>query len=86
MNELKPMHYSKLRSRIRTPRKMARASLPADIREMVEEQSLGIFADMTNAGCSFQQALAAIFLSGMNAGKHAMAGEFSIEPICNRRK
>lgn len=41
-------------------------------REFIENQALGIFADMTNGGCTFQQTLAAIYLSGMNAAMHAM--------------
>ena len=40
-------------------------------REFVEREALDIFATMTNGGCTFQQALAAIFMSGMNAAHHA---------------
>jgi hypothetical protein len=36
-------------------------------REFVEAEAIDIFTIMTNGGCTFQQALAAIFLSGMNA-------------------
>jgi len=36
-------------------------------REFVEAEAIDIFTAMTNGGCTFQQALAAIFLSGMNA-------------------
>lgn len=36
-------------------------------REFVEAEAIDIFTTMTNGGCTFQQALAAIFLSGMNA-------------------
>lgn len=44
-------------------------------REFIESQALGIFADMTNGGCTFQQALAAVYLSGLSAGARAMRGK-----------
>ena len=40
-------------------------------REFIEAQALEIFTDMTNGGCTFQQALAAIYLSGMGVGVHS---------------
>ena len=40
-------------------------------REFIEQEALDIFTTMTNGGCTFQQALGAIFLSGMNAAHHA---------------
>ena len=40
-------------------------------REFIEREALDIFTRMTNGGCTFQQALGAIFLSGMNAAHHA---------------
>jgi hypothetical protein len=36
-------------------------------REFIEAEAIDIFTTMTNGGCTFQQALAAIFMSGMNA-------------------
>ena len=35
-------------------------------REWIESEAIDIFTVMTNGGCTFQQALAAIFMSGMN--------------------
>lgn len=35
-------------------------------REFVESEAIDIFTTMTNGGCTFQQALGAVFLSGMN--------------------
>lgn len=35
-------------------------------REFIEAEAIDIFTTMTNGGCTFQQALAAIFLSGIN--------------------
>jgi hypothetical protein len=41
-------------------------------REFIESQALDIFASMTNGGCTFQQALAAVYLSGMSVGAHVL--------------
>jgi hypothetical protein len=38
-------------------------------REFIEAEAIDIFTTMTNGGCTFQQALAAIFLSGMSLAK-----------------
>lgn len=55
------------------PRNMERVNLGSRAqREFIEMQAMEIFADMTNGGCTFQQALAAIYLSGMSAATHAM--------------
>lgn len=35
-------------------------------REFIESEAIDIFTAMTNGGCTFQQALGAVFLSGMN--------------------
>jgi hypothetical protein len=37
-------------------------------RTFIEQEALEIFAEMTNSGATFQQSLAAVFLSGMSAG------------------
>ena len=55
------------------PRGMDKMSLGSrSQREFIESQALDIFASMTNGGCTFQQALAAIYLSGMSAGAGVM--------------
>ena len=51
------------------PRNMATVKLPPGMRETIESIALDIFTDMTNAGCSLQQTLAAIYLSG---SEHAL--------------
>ncbi len=38
-----------------------------EAREFIEAEAIDIFTVMTNGGCTFQQALAAVFMSGMNA-------------------
>lgn len=52
-----------------SPRGMATAKLPRDAIKFVETEAIDIFITMTNGGCTFQQALAAIFMSGMNLAK-----------------
>ncbi len=56
----------------RTPRGMEKAHLGSrEMREFIEAEAIDIFTTMTNGGCTFQQSLAAIFLSGMNAAENA---------------
>lgn len=54
------------------PRNMERVQIPRAQREFIETQALGIFTDMVNGGCTMQQALAAVYLSGMGVGVHTM--------------
>jgi hypothetical protein len=52
------------------PRGMSVARLGSkQQRELIEAEAIDIFTAMTNGGCTFQQALAAIFLSGMSLAK-----------------
>lgn len=52
------------------PRGMSVARLGSkQQREFIEAEAIDIFTTMTNGGCTFQQALAAIFLSGMSLAK-----------------
>ena len=56
----------------RNPRNMEKAMLGSmEMREFIEAEAIDIFTTMTNGGCTFQQSLAAIFLSGMNAAESA---------------
>ena len=69
---LKPQHHSVLRRRtIPKPRGMASMDMEPDARAFIEQEALEIFASMTNSGATFQQSLAAVFLSGMSAGHNA---------------
>ena len=50
-----------------SPRGMSVAHLGSrEQREFIESEAIDIFTTMTNGGCTFQQALGAVFLSGMN--------------------
>lgn len=65
--QLNTMHYSVKDSlRIRTPHGMDRMGLNPEQVELVERQSLEIFAKMSNAGAPLATTLAAIYLSGMD--------------------
>ena len=56
----------------RNPRNMEKAHLGSrEMREFIEAEAIDIFTTMANGGCTFQQSLAAIFLSGMNAAENA---------------
>jgi hypothetical protein len=69
---IKPQHHSVLRRRtIPKPYKMASIDMEPDARMFIEQEALEIFAAMTNSGATFQQSLAAVFLSGMSAGHNA---------------
>ena len=53
------------------PGSMERTQLTREQRVFIETEALDIFTTMTNGGCTLQQSLAAIFLSGMNAAYNA---------------
>jgi hypothetical protein len=64
---LTPRHQSTLkRSRSMKPRGLDCASLPDEVRVFIEHEVLDIYSRMVNAGCSLQQTLTAIYLSGMS--------------------
>lgn len=60
MTELRPT------MRRSDPRGMDKTKLPRETSQFIEQEVLDIFATMTNGGCTLQQTLTAIFLSGMS--------------------
>lgn len=61
MSEIKPTIAN------RKPRGMQSVRLGSrQAREWIESEAIDIFTTMSNGGCTFQQSLAAIFMSGMN--------------------
>ena len=46
------------------PRNMEMIAVSQDDRQFIEQFTLDIFTDMINAGCTFQAALTAIYVSG----------------------
>ena len=67
MAELCAQHTS-MRDRWRTPRGMTRTTMPEDQREFLDNYAISIFTDCVNAGHTFQAALSAIYLSGLQNG------------------
>lgn len=65
MRPLRPLHQTAVRPLPVRPAKMHTMALPADMRQFLETEVLGIFTSMSNAGASFPQTLLAIYLSGM---------------------
>ena len=65
-----PVHRSIPLGGIR-PRGMTRKPMSAEQVEFVQAMALGIFADVSNAGRSFADAIAAVYLSGID---HATNG------------
>ena len=67
MSEIRPVHPSVLATALMriTPINMEKLCTTLEHREFLERQSASIFTDMVNSGQSFQAALAAIYLSGM---------------------
>lgn len=61
---LKPQHKSKV-GRPPRPRGMETTRIGVEGRELIEQIALDIFTDMSNAGATLQQTLAAIYLSGV---------------------
>lgn len=69
--ELTPRHQSTLKRRSTAPRGLNHALVPDETRVFIEAETLDIYTRMVNAGCSLQQTLTAIFLSGMSAAHEA---------------
>lgn len=69
---LTPRHHSALKRRGPLfPKGLSRTSLPDETRVFIEAETLDIYTRMVNAGCSLQQTLTAIFMSGMSAAHEA---------------
>lgn len=68
---LQAAHRSVRHADIR-PHNMIRCLVPVELRPVIEQIPLDIFTDMTNAGATFAQALAAIYLSGAQNAIAAM--------------
>lgn len=82
MSDLHPIHKSLYvadvigRPAVRVkPRDMARLKMPSDEHRLALTRiALDIFTDCTNVGIPFQDALLAIYLSGLNHGVEGSKG------------
>lgn len=52
----------------RPPLGMSAIRLPTELHEAMQEIALGIFTDVVNQGRAFQDAILAVYLSGVNHG------------------
>lgn len=67
MPELHPIHFS-LQNRRRLPHNMDRVSMPHEDKAALTKVALAIFADCVNVAVPFQEALLAVYLSGLQHG------------------
>jgi hypothetical protein len=67
---LHPVHWS-LRGLQRQPRGLERMTVPSEIKDGLVNIALSIFTDMSNSGQPFQDALLAVYLSGIEHGQAA---------------
>lgn len=68
------VHHS-LKGFQRTPREMSRMPMTWDQRDTFTKIAISIFTDCSNVGVGFQDALLAIYLSGLQHGSSIATGE-----------
>jgi hypothetical protein len=73
MTELHPVHFS-LHGKQRLPGNMDRVRMPPDMKAHMTKTAISIFSDCTNVAVPFQDALLAVYLSGLQHGQ-ALAKE-----------
>lgn len=74
--ELVPLHQSVRRLRgLSTPINMASITLTPEQSEAMQRIALGIFADCSNRGLAFSDALMAVYLSGLEHGASCLQGQ-----------
>ena len=56
----------------KVPRNLNHCRLEPETSAMIQQEAIEIFTAMVNAGRTFQHALQAVFISGMNAASEAM--------------
>jgi len=66
---LMPVHFSLLKRGRGSPRNMDRMSIPSEVSESITSVVLSIFTDASNANLSLQEALLAVYLSGLQHGQ-----------------
>ena len=68
---LHPLHSSILSKVHKRPYGLSRTPVSLELRTFLETEALDIYTRMVNAGCSLQQTLTAVYLSGMSAAREA---------------
>ncbi len=69
---IRPMHPSMKGSQFwsRAPVRMTAITLPTELHHDITNIALSIFTDCVNGGKTFQDAILAVYLSGIDHGKH----------------
>ena len=70
MNNVRPLHRS-IRGLSRAPHKMEKIKVDPILHEGLTNIALGIWTDCVNAGKTFQDAILAVYLSGLENGASA---------------
>ena len=73
MSNIRPLHRS-IRGRPRIPHNMDRITIPPDMLEGLTTIAMDSWTDCINAGRPFQDALLAVYLSGLENGAEASGG------------
>lgn len=77
---IQPLHYS-VHGLRRTPRNMTTITMPSpEMKETLTQVALDIFTDCANAGVPFQEALLAVYLSGLQQGFDHETSKKDIDP------
>jgi len=73
--QTKPFHpvLSPRPMQLHKPRNMARLDFPPQLTATAAQIALDVFTDVCNAGKTFQEALAAIYVTGLHHGANAGA-------------
>ena len=70
MADLHPLHWSFMTRKAKPkPKNMEEIEVDPRCKEIMSKIALDIFADMSNANYSFQSALTAIYMSGLQHGQ-----------------
>lgn len=64
-------HHSSMRSIRRRPADFSEVRLEPSMVELCEREALAVFSNMTMAGHTFVQAIASVYLTGLNHGSIA---------------
>lgn len=69
---IRPMHRSMNGSQFwsRAPVGMKAIDIPDELKQDITKIALSIFTDCVNSGKTFQDAILAVYLSGIDHGKH----------------
>jgi len=68
MSDLRPVHFS-LMNKTRVPHEMTALNVSHEHKAALTKVALDIFVDASNVGVAFQNAILAVYLSGIDCGR-----------------